>query len=268
MFSLAWQFVKRDFIENISYRFTFLMQSFGMFVQVGIFYFLSTLIGSAASPHLEEYGGNYFPFVMIGIVFMSFVTLVQNGIKTKIERLQTTGTLEALLVTRTKPGVLISFSMLYDLLFTITNSFIYLFICLLFFRMHFDQPNILGGVVVLMLTILSLLPIGIGSAAFILVFKKGDPINFIISNASRLLAGVWYPVAVLPLFLKKIGYFLPLTHSLEAARKTILMGEPLWAVRDHLLYLSVFTIVMLPFSLWIFSKSIERAKQTGSLAKY
>ena len=126
--------------------------------------------------------------------------------------------------------------------------------------MNLDTANTLGGIIVLILTILSLLPVGIGSAAFILIFKKGDPINFIISNANRLLAGVFYPTAVLPMFLKKIAYLLPLTHSLEAARQTILMGAPLWDVRQHLVYLLIFTVVTLPLSLWFFKKAILTSK--------
>ena len=62
-------FVKRDFQTEISYRISFLLQVFGIFINVSVFFFLSKLLGTAQMPQLAEYGGDYFSFVLIGIAF-------------------------------------------------------------------------------------------------------------------------------------------------------------------------------------------------------
>lgn len=268
MFSLAWEFVKRDLRENMSYRFAFLMRVFSVFFHMTFFYFLSSMIGAAANPFLKQYGGNYFSFVMIGMIFQTSVQIAQNGIRGKIENWQTTGTFEALLVTKTSSLTVISFSMIYDFFFMFVNASLFIAAGCFLFQMSFSGANITGGLIVFLLSFAAMLPLGIISAAFVLTFKKGDPMNFIVQTASFLLAGVWYPTTVLPLWLKKIAYLLPLTHSLEASRQTILMGKSLGAVMGDVMFLLLFSVIMLPISLWIFSKTIERAKVTGALVKY
>ncbi|MGD9143895.1 MAG: ABC transporter permease, partial [Dehalococcoidia bacterium] len=73
--SVALAFLKRDFSQALSYRLSFLLQIGGIFFSVAIFYFLSELFGSAIAPQLEDYGGNYFSFVLIGLAFTGFLGL-------------------------------------------------------------------------------------------------------------------------------------------------------------------------------------------------
>jgi len=51
-------FVKRDLHLEMSYRFSFLLQFFGIFFSVSLFYFVARLLGEAASPYLQAYGGD------------------------------------------------------------------------------------------------------------------------------------------------------------------------------------------------------------------
>ena len=63
-------FIKRDFLTEISYKSSFLMNVIGIFFSAFTFFFIAKLFGKAAAPHLQEYGGDYFPFVLIGIAFV------------------------------------------------------------------------------------------------------------------------------------------------------------------------------------------------------
>ena len=49
-----------------------------------------------------------------------------------------------------------------------------------------------------MLTLLSSAGVGILSASFIIYFKRGDPINFLLSGATTFLGSVFFPVEQLP----------------------------------------------------------------------
>ncbi len=49
------------------------MNLIGVFFSVLTFFFIAKLFGKAAAPHLQEYGGDYFPFVLIGIAFSTFL---------------------------------------------------------------------------------------------------------------------------------------------------------------------------------------------------
>ena len=72
-FKKAGAFIRRDFLIETSYKSAFLMNLAGMFVSVLTFFFIAKLFGKAAAPYLQEYGGDYFPFVLIGIGFSTFL---------------------------------------------------------------------------------------------------------------------------------------------------------------------------------------------------
>jgi ABC-2 type transport system permease protein len=118
------------------------------------------------------------------------------------------------------------------------------------------------------LTIFAFSGIGILSASFTMVFKQGDPVNFLFGSVSSLLGGVLYPITVLPDWLRPVSYLIPLTYSLSAMRRAILLGEPLAALAADVLPLIFFGVVLLPLSFVAFRYSVKRAKIEGSLTQY
>ena len=101
-----------------------------------------------------------------------------------------------------------------------------------------------------------------------MVLKKGDPFSWIFANLSWLLSGVYYPVSILPDWLQKVSYLIPVTHSLEGMRLALLKGYPLRDLLPSILPLLVFTVIMLPFSIWVFKYAVRIAKINGSLTQY
>ena len=102
-------FLKKDFLMETSYRFSFFLQFGGIFFSVVMFYFVSELIGSAPSVQqsLSRYGGNYFSFVLIGIAFSNFLSVGLGSFSSSIRGEQMMGTLEAMLVTPTRLSTII-----------------------------------------------------------------------------------------------------------------------------------------------------------------
>ena len=145
---------------------------------------------------------------------------------------------------------------------------VYLLLGVFVFGVNFGNANYLGAVVILLLTITSFSSIGILSASFIMIFKRGDPITWLITSLSWLLGGVFYPIEVLPSWLEKLSYLLPITYSLEGMRLALLQGSSINDLAQNIFALSIFSIVFIPVSIFAFSKAIRRAKIDGSLAQY
>jgi len=122
--------------------------------------------------------------------------------------------------------------------------------------------------VVLILSIASFSGIGILSAAIVLVVKRGDPVAWALGSVSSLLAGVFYPVAVLPDWLEPVSRFIPLTYALDAMRLAMLKGSSLYDVHIDILALLGFTLVLTPLAFFVFRKALKRAKKEGSLIQY
>jgi ABC-2 type transport system permease protein len=110
--------------------------------------------------------------------------------------------------------------------------------------------------------------LGILSACFILLFKKGNPFAWLLVSASGLLGGVFYPVSALPPWLQSVAQWLPITPCLEGVRRALLAGEGLRELWPQAAMLLLFAGVGLPLTLLLFRWSVARAKRTGTLAQY
>jgi len=267
-FIKPWAFIKKDYIAAKSYKAAHLMDIVQIFVSMLVFSFVAKLFGGIANPYLKAYGGNYFSFVIIGIALSDYLKLAMGSFTRSIHNAQVMGTLEALLVTQTEAGTIILSSTLYSYIWTSIRVVAYLTMGVLVFSVPLANANYPAAFVFLFLTITSFSTVGIISASFIMVFKRGDPLTWIFASLSWFLGGLYYPVSVLPAWLQKAAYFLPITHALEGMRLALLQGAPFTRVMPNIIALSGFSIIMLPISLVSFRYAIYKSKLNGSLTHY
>jgi ABC-2 type transport system permease protein len=261
-------FLRRDLRIQLRYRLSFLLQALGILFSSASFYFVAQLLGANAAPLLSAYGGDYFSFVLIGIAFVGYQSVALYTFSGVIRSAQSLGTLEAMLATPTRlPTILLS-SSLWSFAFTSLRVVVYLLAGVLVFGADLSRANVLAGLVILILTVLTLSSIGILSACFIIVFKRGSPINFLIGSVSSLLGGVYYPVEVLPGWLQTLARLFPLTYSLEAMRRALLRGETVGALAREIAILAAFAAVLLPLGLIAFNYAVRQAKRDGSLTHF
>ena len=264
----ALAFLRRDWRLQLSYRFSFLLQFFGIFFNLLVFYFLSKLVGDSAAPYLEPYGGNYFAFVLIGLAFSGYFGVGLNSFSANLREAQTTGTLEAMLMTPTRLSTVIMSSSIYDYGFVTFQVFVYLALGGLLFGVQLDKGNTPAALVVLVLTIIAMTSLGIIAASFIMVLKRGDPVTLLISSLAVLLGGVYYPIQLMPQWLQQLSRLLPITYSLDAMRRTLLADASFQDVMPDIIALAIFGIVLVPVSLLVFRYAVHRAKVEGSLAHF
>jgi len=261
-------FLQRDLKTQVSYRLSFLLQLAGIFFSVTSYYFVGQVFGMQTNPYLAAYGGDYFSFVLIGIAFLGYQSVALYGFSNVVQSAQTTGTLEAMLTTPTRLSTILLGSSAWNFIFTSFRVMLYLLAGVTFFGARFTGANWGAALLVLLLTVTSLSAIGILSASFIMVFKRGSPINFLISSVSLLLGGVYYPVEVLPARLQALARLYPLTTSLQAMRRALLMGASLSSLAGDLGILLGFTLLLMPLSLAAFRYAVQRAKRDGSLTQF
>ena len=178
------------------------------------------------------------------------------------------GTLEAMLVTPTRLSTVLLASSLWSFGFTSFQVLLYLLLGVFVFGVDLAHANLGAAAVIQALTILAFSGIGILSASFTMVFKQGDPVSFLFGSVSSLLGGVLYPIAVLPDWLRPVSYLIPLTYSLSAMRRAVLLGEPLVALATDVAPPILFGVVLLPLSFVAFQYAVKRAKIEGSLTQY
>ncbi len=260
-------FLVRDFYIELSYRFSFLLQLVQVFIGVFMFYFISRLLGPAAASRLQAYGGDYFAFVIIGMALSSYFGIGLASFAQTLREAQTTGTLEAMLMTPTRVSTVIIGSALWTYAFTTLRVFLYLGVGTLL-GLSLVHANLGLAVLTLAVSIVTFSAIGILAASFIMVLKRGDPITGLVGVGTSLIAGVYYPVEVLPQPLQVLAQFVPVTYALHALRLALLQGASWREVAPDLLALAGFALVLVPLSLYAFRLAVNRARVDGSLTHF
>jgi ABC-2 type transport system permease protein len=264
----ALAFIRKDFLIALSYKFAFIFGLFSTLAYILTFFFIGKLFGARMIPHLEPYGGEYFPFVLLGIAFSTYLGTGLGSFAGKIRQEQMMGTLEALLVTPTKTSTIIISMALWNFIFASFDVLLYLLLGAFLFKVDLSQTNLLAALVILLLTIVSFSSLGIISAGFIMVFKRGNPITWVVSTLFELLGGVFFPITILPSWVRIISYILPITYSLRAMRLAVLKGYSLSNLSTELAVLLLFSLILLPLSIISFRYALRKAKIDGSLVHY
>ncbi|MGC9092594.1 MAG: ABC transporter permease [Bacteroidota bacterium] len=263
----AYVFLKRGWVTFASYRVEFVLQYVGLFVTVATFYLLSGMLKGTNVPALAKYGGDYTRFIIIGVVFQWFVTASLNSFSSSIRTEQMMGTIEFLLMSNTRLSTILFYSALWNFTRLLANTIIIFIISVLIFKVHLSL-NLFPAFLILLLTVTSLSGIGMMSAGMIIASKQGDPINWVFATLSTILSGVFFPVEVLPSFLKSIATVLPTTHALSALRQTLILNGTLDATIAPITALTLFSLIAIPIGLLLFRWGFNKARATGSLVEY
>jgi len=257
----------RDMLMAASYRTGFLLSFGGSVLNILGIFFLSKAFGANLATPVDRYGGSYFAFAVVGVAFSAFMAVGLTGIGSRIREGQMMGTLELMLLSPNRLGVLLFSSSLWSHAQALVTLLVFL-LAGVALGMDLGRVNVPMAAASLALAIVAFNALGLISASIVIVIKQGNPVSLLVGMASGLLGGVLYPVSVLPGWLQVIGQVLPLTHALELIRRSVLNGEGIETLWGPFLSLTLLTAVLLPLGLWACSRAVRLAQTDGSLSQY
>jgi ABC-2 type transport system permease protein len=255
---------RRDLLTAVRYRAGFMLHGAGMLIEIVTFYYLARAVGSQFHPD----GIAYFPFLLIGVSYATFLATGVSAFVHAVREAQVTGTMEVLMTTATPPYQIVLLSVLstYGTYLASTLAFVGLGLAL--FHVPLGHPNLGGALLVLVLSILTAFSLGILAASFQVIMQKGVAFLWLLNTATAFLTGTMFPVSVLPRALQKLSMLIPVTHSLNGLRLALFRSAGLRELRGPVVALAVFSAVLLPLSILSFSWAVRRAKLEGSVAFY
>ncbi len=265
---VALAFLRKDLLEELSYRFALILGVVGLFVSLFFTSVFSDFVGVLVAGRLAAYGGNYFAFVVLGIGVYSFLQATLYELSRRIRQAQVVGTLEALLGTRTSLSTTILCMPLYPLLETSLNVLGIMVIGTLFFDLDLELRGLPAAMLVMVLAAAAFAGLGLCAAGLTIAFKRAEAVPAFLANVSLFLGGVWYPVDALPSWLRTLSQALPLTHALEAMRRALLAGAGVFDILPSLAALAATGAVLVPLGLIVFRWSAARAMRDGTLTQY
>ncbi|MHC4744804.1 MAG: ABC transporter permease [Planctomycetota bacterium] len=267
--TIAFSFISKDMRIAISYKLQFVFQFSQVFFSVAVIYFIGKMLGASnGSPLLKKYGADYFSFALVGLAVTSYLRAGLVTITNDIRQTMNQGTLEAMCASPVGYQWLLVYASLWPFVFETIRVMCYFLVGMIVFGLRLTNANWLGASVIMAVTMPIFLMLGTTSCSILILAKRGDPINWIFSSASALLAGTMFPISVLPDWLRAVALCLPLTHSLEAMRKCLLTGASIRQVYGHLLALLLFLLILVPVSASVNKVCMRSAKKQGAFSTH
>jgi ABC-type polysaccharide/polyol phosphate export permease len=255
--------VRRDVLTTVRYRNGFVLAAVGVGAEIVAFFYLARAIGPGFRPE----GVDYFPFLVVGSGFYTFLITGVQAFLSTVQEAQQTGTLEVLLTTATPAPVLIFLSAFSAFAGKLANLVLFLGAGLWLFRVPLLHPNPVGAGLVFLLSLGAALAFGIFAAALQIAVQKGSAVIWLLGSV-WFLTGALFPIGALPLPLRWAAWCIPVTHSLTGMRGALLLGRSTAELAPEILWLSAALIVLLPSSLGFFSWVLRRGRREGTLSAY
>jgi ABC-2 type transport system permease protein len=262
-------FLARDFRLFVSYRMQFFLRVLSVLGIVTTLFFISKIFVGFTDARFSQWRDPLAAW-LTGLAVLNYFMTGFSSLATAIRQEQMQGTLESVLLTPINLPTVIVASSAWDFVQATFFSFLYLFFGWIFFNVHYVGSFSLA-VVFLLLTTFVLACLGILSASFAMVFKRGDPFGMFLGTGSALFSGVFFPTQLLQEHagsVSALSKVLPPTYGLDGIRRVLIEGQTLSQVTEPLVTLLVMLLVLLPFSLWVFGRAVRRAKREGSLIQY
>ena len=268
-FRRLWAFVVRDWRLELSYRMQFFLRILSILIVVTTLFFISKIFTGFTDPRFTQWGDPLAAW-LTGLAVLNYFMTGFSSLANAIRQEQVQGTLESVLMTPINLPTVIVASSAWDFVQATFFSFLYLLFGWLFFDVHY-RGSFLLALAFLLLTTIVLSCLGILSASFAMVFKRGDPFGVFLGAGSALFSGVFFPTQLIRDYAGsafQISRILPPTYGLDGIRRVLIEGQGFAQVREPLVALLAFLVVLLPLSLWVFGRAVKRAKREGSLIQY
>jgi ABC-2 type transport system permease protein len=255
--------VKRDVLIFTSYRMRFLGELISAILGVTLFYYVSRLVtgGSFASSDA------YFAYAVIGLAVLQVLTACLVMLPMTLRQELVAGTFERILVSAYGPVQSLFAMSVFPFLQALVSATITILFAAAVFGMPLSWSTAALSIPAAALGYVAFLPFAVAVTGLVFVVKQaGTGTGFLITCLS-LVAGVFFPVALLPDWIEWASEVQPLTPAADLLRHLV-TGAPIDSPWEATLRLVAFAAVLVPLSLLCMKASLRYAQRRGTVLEY
>ncbi|HET6448464.1 MAG TPA: ABC transporter permease [Conexibacter sp.] len=255
--------VRRDAQIFLSYRTRALSQLANALFTLTLFHFLAQLV------HVESFDSSraYFAFVTVGVVILQVLSSC-FGAPMLVRQELVAGTFEKLIVSPFGALRGIVALTLFPFLYSLLLGGATIALAALLFGLRIDWATAPLCLPVAALSVLAFLPFGLLFAALTLVVKQSAVGTTWVIALLSLVGGLYFPVALLPAWIRWASEVQPFTTSVDLMRH-LLVDSPLhasaWA---GMAKLSAFAALLMPLALAAVAAAIRVGRARGTILEY
>lgn len=259
--------MRASLLHAASYRLGMLLSLGGLLVSFVPLYFVSGALQPVVQESIRREGGQYFAFLIVGMGATFILSAAISAVPGALMGSIASGTLEALLVTRTPLPLLLIGMSGYSLAWNVVKA-VFLVTGAALVGAHVSLTAVPLALVVVVLMTIAYFALGLLAGALVLVFRTSGPFTTGIIAASGLLGGVYYSTSVIPSWLRDLSAVIPLTYALRPIRMLLLGGASAVDVRGDVVALTAISAGLLLVASAAFAAALRHARTAGTLSQY
>ncbi|MGE5672626.1 MAG: ABC transporter permease [Mycobacterium leprae] len=207
-------------------------------------------------------------YLLIGALLWTYLSVLFQIIAETVAWERWEGTIEYTFMAPVSRLTFLAGQGLYGVTYALVRTVVILAVTVLWFHLDVSNANLLGGFVVLAVASISFLGLGLLAAVLPLMSpERGPQATHIIQGLLLLCSSVYYPITVLPGWLRPAAALNPATYALDAVRATWMGGASLTTVWPMVLKLLVTGVLLVPVGLLVFQAGERYALRTGKLKR-
>jgi ABC-2 type transport system permease protein len=250
----------------LSYRLGMVFSLLGLVVSLVPVYFVAQALQPLAERSIASEGGQYFGFLVVGAIATTLIATCVINPSTAASGALGAGTLESILATPANRTLAFVGLVGYDLSWALLRA-LFLLVAGSLLGLQLVGGGIVTAALAVILMVACHLGLGLAMTALVLAFRTAGPIPPALITASTLLGGVYYSTTVIPSWLQQLSGWVPLTYSLRALRRGLMLGEPPAAAATDLGYAAMFAVAGLSLGVGALALALRHARHAGLLTR-
>lgn len=255
--------VKRDVVIFTSYRVRFVAELVSAVLGVTLFYYVSRLVSGG----LFETSDDYFAYAVIGVAVLQVLTACLVTLPQALRQELLTGTFERLLVSAFGPVQSLLAMSIFPFATALASASITVLYAAAVFGMPVSWSTMPLALPAAVLGYLAFLPFAVAVTAAVFLMKQVGAGAGLLITCLSLVAGVFFPVALLPGWIQWASEVQPLTPAADLLRYLVVGSaiDSAWAAAVRLV---LFAAVLVPASVLLLWTCLRYAQRRGTVLEY
>lgn len=259
--------IRANFRTATSYRLRFIQSLASTVLTVIPVFFVARALQPMMQGVIQYEGRNYFPFLIVGFVVISLVSVCVDSLPSQVGADINNGFFEALIGTPAgTPSILLGM-IGYPISFMLLRGTVMLSLGA-FFGVHISWARVPETLLIVVLLTVAHFGVALIATSLVIAFRTTMSLPQLFIAASGFLGGVYWPTSVIPSWVRVVSDMLPISYGLRALRRTLLDGQPLSAVGDDVLTLAGYGGLLLSLGAITLSIALSYARRRGTLSQY
>jgi ABC-2 type transport system permease protein len=264
MVDAALSVVRRDLRIMLSYRLRVVTTILGVFFSLTLFYYLSRLV----SVQRFDSPDDYYAFAVIGLVILQTINSVLHTPPATLRQELVAGTFERMVLSPFGAVRGVMALMIFPFMLSIFVSVVMLVFATVVYGVPLEWDTALLAIPAAALAALAFAPFGLLLLAAVLVFKQAlGGATWLIAGIS-LVAGLYFPVELLPDWIEWASEVQPFTPAVDLMRHLLVGSDLASSAWEDVGRLVGFAAVLLPFAAWVTARAVRAARRRGTIIEY